>query len=201
MMIGDGLTQGTKVVGHALHPAIVVADIEVSLLEDAELGVELQNMQLDVAEELSLDREPRLACGLRQLLNDLVEFGGEGAKDPGHHDNVQSSLIDGCIGDVGEDMVIEGVVMKREKHEVVSPLVVGQRGFQNDRDHQSYVLETGSLCMLVHGEGGVEVGAGVDGAIIVIILEDHNPLDIGELLLQVTGDGLLLLSNEGDGEP
>jgi hypothetical protein len=43
MMIGDNLTQGTKVIDHALHPATVVADAEVALLEDAEPVVELQN--------------------------------------------------------------------------------------------------------------------------------------------------------------
>jgi hypothetical protein len=36
---------------------------------------------------------------------------------------------------------------------------------QNDRGHRSYVLEADSLCMQVRGEGGVGVGAGVDGAI------------------------------------
>jgi hypothetical protein len=39
--IGDGLTQGTKVVGHALHPAIIVANTKVSLLEGVESGGEL----------------------------------------------------------------------------------------------------------------------------------------------------------------
>jgi hypothetical protein len=39
--IGDGLTQGMKVIGHALHLATVVADAEVTLLEDTEPGVEL----------------------------------------------------------------------------------------------------------------------------------------------------------------
>jgi hypothetical protein len=53
-----------------------------------------------VAEELSLDREPRLTCGLRQFLNDLMEFKGEGANDPCHNDVVQSSPIDGWIDDI-----------------------------------------------------------------------------------------------------
>jgi hypothetical protein len=74
-----------------------------------------------------------------------VELAREGIEDLGHHDVVQSNPIDGWIIDVGEDVVIEGVAMKHEKHEVVSPLVVGRRGFQNHRDHQSYVLEAGSL--------------------------------------------------------
>jgi hypothetical protein len=84
--ISDVLTQGMKVVDHTLHLVIVVADVEVALLEGAELGVELQNKRLDVAEELSLSREPRLVCSLCRFPNDLMEFGGEGADDPCHHD-------------------------------------------------------------------------------------------------------------------
>jgi hypothetical protein len=196
-MICDGLTHGTKVIGHALHPVRVVA--EVALLEDMKLGVELQNVQLAIAEELCLDRAPRLSCGLRRFPNDLVEFWGEGAKDPCHHDAVQSSLIDGRIGDVREDVVVQGIAMKHEKHEVASPLVVGRRGFQNDCDHRSYVLEVGSLRMQVCDKGGVRVGADVVRAIVVVILGDRDPLGIGELLFQVTDDGLFLLPSEGGG--
>jgi hypothetical protein len=64
----------------------------------------------------------------------------------------------------------------------VSLLVVGRRGIQNDHDHRSYVLETDSLHMQVCDEGGVRVGAGVDGAIAVIVLGDCDPLGIGELM-------------------
>jgi hypothetical protein len=39
--IGDGLTQGTKVVVHALHPATVVVDAEIALFEGAEPGIKL----------------------------------------------------------------------------------------------------------------------------------------------------------------
>jgi hypothetical protein len=128
-----------------------------------------------------------------------VELGGEGAEDPGHHDVVQSSPIDEWISDVGEDVVIKGVAMKREKHEVAPPLVVERRGFPNDRDHRSYVLEAGSLRMQVHGEAGVGFGAGVDGAIVVVILGNHDPLGNGKLLFQVTSDDLLLLPSKGGG--
>jgi hypothetical protein len=141
----------------------------------------------------------RLACGLRWFPNDLVEFGGEGAEDPCHHDAVQSSPIDEWIGDVGEDVVVQGVAMKREKHEVTPSLVVGRRGFQNDHDHRSYVLEAGSLRVQVQvrDKGGIGVGADVNGPIVVIILGDCDPLGSGELLFQVTSDGLLLLPSEG----
>jgi hypothetical protein len=70
-----------------------------------------------------------------------MELGGEGVEDPGHHGAVQSSPIGRWIGDVGEDMVIEGIAMICEKHEVAPLLVVGRRGFQNDRVHRSCVLE------------------------------------------------------------
>jgi hypothetical protein len=39
--IGDSLTQGTKVVGHALHLTIVVADTEVSLVKGTKPSIEL----------------------------------------------------------------------------------------------------------------------------------------------------------------
>jgi hypothetical protein len=42
---------------------------------------------------------------------------------------LQSSPIDEWIGDIGEDVVVEGVATKHEKHEVVPPLVFGRRGF------------------------------------------------------------------------
>jgi hypothetical protein len=64
-----------------------------------------------------------LACGLHRLPNDLVKLGGEGPADPCHHDVVQSSPIDGRIDDVGEDVVVEGIATKREKHEIAPPLV------------------------------------------------------------------------------
>jgi hypothetical protein len=51
----------------------------------------------------------------------------------------------------------------------------------------------------VRGEGSVGVGAGVDGAIIIIILGDRDPLGSGELLFQVTSDGFLLFPSEGGG--
>jgi hypothetical protein len=53
--------------------------------------------------------------------------------------------------------------------------------------------------MLVRGEGGIGVGAGIDGAIVVVILRKRDPLGSGELLFQVTSDGLLLLPSEGSG--
>jgi hypothetical protein len=63
--ISDGLTQGTKVVDHALHSTIVVADAEVALHEDAKPSVELQNAGLTVVEELS---QRAVSVGSRMIL-------------------------------------------------------------------------------------------------------------------------------------
>jgi hypothetical protein len=51
----------------------------------------------------------------------------------------------------------------------------------------------------VRGEDGVRVGGSVDGAIIVIVLGDRDPLGSGELPFQMTSDGLLLLPSESGG--
>jgi hypothetical protein len=60
-------------------------------------------------------------------------------------------------------------------------------------------LDTGNLRVQVRGEGSVRVGADIDGAIVVVILGNRDPLGSGELLFQVTGDGLLLFPSEGGG--
>jgi hypothetical protein len=49
----------------------------------------------------------------------------------------------------------------------------------------------------VRGEGGIGVGASVGGAIVIVVLGDCSPLGNGELLFQVTSDGLLLLPSKG----
>jgi hypothetical protein len=51
----------------------------------------------------------------------------------------------------------------------------------------------------VRDEDGVRVGGSVDGAIIVVILGDLDPLGSGELPFQMTSDGLLLLPSESGG--
>jgi hypothetical protein len=62
-----------------------------------------------------------------------------------------------------------------------------------------HVLDADILHVQVRGEGGVRVGAGVDRAIIIIVLGDHNPLGNDELLFQVMGDGILRLPSEDGG--
>jgi hypothetical protein len=56
------------------------------------------------------------------------------------------------------------------------------RELQNDRDLRSYVLEAGSRHMQMHGESDVGVGADVDGAIIIVVLGDHDAMMEGPAL-------------------
>jgi hypothetical protein len=51
----------------------------------------------------------------------------------------------------------------------------------------------------VRGEDGIRVGASVDGAIVIVVLGNHDPLGSGEMLFQVTDNSLLLFSSEGTG--
>jgi hypothetical protein len=51
----------------------------------------------------------------------------------------------------------------------------------------------------VHNQGGVGVGASVEGAIVAVVLEDNDLLSSGELLFRVTSVGLLFLPSEGGG--
>jgi hypothetical protein len=51
----------------------------------------------------------------------------------------------------------------------------------------------------VCGEGSVGVGADIDGANVIVVLGNRDPLGSSELLLQVTGDGFLLFPSEGGG--
>jgi hypothetical protein len=44
-----------------------------------------------------------------------------------------------------------------------------------------YVLDAHSLRVQVRGEGGIEVGVGIDGEIIIIVLGDCDSLGNGEL--------------------
>jgi hypothetical protein len=94
------------------------------LLEDAKPGIELKNAELVVAEELSLEHDPCLMSGLRRFPNNIVEFRREGAEDPCHHNVVQPSPIGGRIGDIRENVVVQGIAMKCEKHKAAPSLIV-----------------------------------------------------------------------------
>jgi hypothetical protein len=74
---------------------------------------------------------------------------------------------------------------------------VVRRGFQNHRDHQSCALDVGSLRVQVRDQGSIKVGAGIDIVLVVVVLEDNDPLGSGELLFQVMSVGLILRPSEG----
>jgi len=80
--IGDLLTKGTKISSHALQFAAVVDDVEVALLDVAELLVEDEGARLPVPKELGFNGEPSSASADPTIQHSVGEVVGEGAEDP-----------------------------------------------------------------------------------------------------------------------
>jgi hypothetical protein len=59
------LAEVVERVRHALHLAAVFSHGEIPPREPVKLGVEVERQSLPVPEELSLEREPRLASNVR----------------------------------------------------------------------------------------------------------------------------------------
>jgi hypothetical protein len=100
--------------------------------------------------------------------------------------HVKAELLD-SVGDVraGECQVLEGL----GEAPVLSRISYRRPGLDGDLD----------LCVQVLDHGDVGAGVGIDGAIIVVVLGDNDPLGSSELLFQVTNVGLFLLPGEGGG--
>jgi hypothetical protein len=64
-LVYDRRAEVPEVVYHRLHPPTVLGDGEIPLDELAKSGVQMENLELAVAEELSLDSNTDLASGLR----------------------------------------------------------------------------------------------------------------------------------------
>uniref|UniRef100_J3MEI3 CAAX prenyl protease 2/Lysostaphin resistance protein A-like domain-containing protein n=1 Tax=Oryza brachyantha TaxID=4533 RepID=J3MEI3_ORYBR len=121
-----------KGIRHALHPLAVLTNGEVPLHEGAELRVQLKGASLGVAEELTLESQPGLACGAVGSPDDVLEIEGDGRKDPRHDDAV-------------EDVIIEGIAAEGEE-DLVSPATVGGgRGVEDDGDRGLDVLDADHL--------------------------------------------------------
>jgi hypothetical protein len=53
-----------------------------------------------------------------------------------------------------------------------------------------------AACVQVHSEGGIRVGAGINGAIVIVILTDRDPLGSSELLFHVSGELLFQVMSD-----
>ena len=118
---------------HGFHLGAVVADGEVALGEDAELGVELKGVKLAVAEELRLDAEPSRARRAAAGAHGLHELRGDGAEEPREDDDIHaapSGDVEVCR--VGEDMGGERIALKDEEEVIPLAVVVRRDGVEDD---------------------------------------------------------------------
>jgi hypothetical protein len=138
-------------VRHALHPTAELADGEVTLDEGPETRVEAQSPSLRVAQELALKGEPSPAR-VRRGADEVVEVQRDRPQDPGEDDAVQTKPRRGLDGDrsVNEDMVVEGVAAKSEKHQIPPAGVGGRLRLEDDRDED--VLDPPSLVVKLSHE-------------------------------------------------
>ncbi|KAG8083110.1 hypothetical protein GUJ93_ZPchr0014g46682 [Zizania palustris] len=112
------LSEVTKGIHHPLHATAVLRDGEISLDEGAECGVQLESTSLTVAKELPLDRNLGLTSGAAKLPHDVL---------------------------VDEDVVIQGIALEGEEHQIAPACVGGRREIKSDWHERPDVLDTGRL--------------------------------------------------------
>ena len=161
--VGDRLAEVAERVRHALHLAAVLVHGEVPLREQVELGVEVERPRIPIPEELVLESEPRLACSVRLIADDVLQLNGDGAVEPREDNAVHEapgarrwSVV------VDEDVIVEDEPPQREK-DLSSPTgVVGRRRIQHHGHEGPDVVQTCGLSVESSDEVGVEVrGEGI----------------------------------------
>jgi hypothetical protein len=150
-----------KSISCALHLPAVVAHGQVTLLECAKLGVELEGTCLSIPEKLSLEGKPHHARDGIRSVHDVLEIQGDGPRDPGHDDAVAASprRVTSTGRSVGEDVAVESVAAKNEK--LVPPSSVGGGvGVEDDSDEGLDVRDPGGLKVEVGDHGVVRATRG-----------------------------------------
>jgi hypothetical protein len=131
------LAEVTEVVSHSLHPAAVVINAQITLYEEPKLCVEVEGARLAVAEELLLEGNPKLVSGaVAATVADtggLLEVNGDGTEQPRQDHIVHLAPVGVIEGrSVGEDVVIKGVVLVYQQHEVTPSRVLGGCDTEDD---------------------------------------------------------------------
>jgi hypothetical protein len=113
-VLRDREAEVAKPISRALHLPAVVAHGQVTLLERAKLGVELEGVCLSIPEKLSLKGKPHHVRGGIRSAHDVLEIQGDGPRDPGHDDAVAAPprRVASTGRSVGEDVAVESVATK-----------------------------------------------------------------------------------------
>ena len=105
--VGDCLAEITESIRHTLETPAVVRDGQVTLDKVPELGVEVEDPCLPVAEKLRLNGEPSGAGGGTALHDDVDEVVGNGAVEPRPDDAVHAPPIRrGHSGNVAKNVIL-----------------------------------------------------------------------------------------------
>jgi hypothetical protein len=153
------LVEVTEVVSHPLHPTTVVTDAQIALYKEPKLCVEVEGTRLAVAEELLPEGNPKLLGGaiVAAGTSGLLEVDGDGVEQPRQDHAVHPALMGVVQGrSVEGDMVIEGVALERQQHEIAPTQVLGGRDTDDDGHQGSDVLDVDSLSMEVVDGGSLE---------------------------------------------
>jgi hypothetical protein len=167
-VLRDREAEVAKPISRALHLPTVVSHGQVTLLERAKLGVQVEGTCLSIPEKLSLERKPHHVRGGIRSLHDVLEIQGDGPRDPGHDDVVAASprRISNAGRSVGEDVAVESVAAKSEENLFPSSSVEGTGGVEDDGDQILDVRDRGSLNLevgdhdVVRATGGPALGVG-----------------------------------------
>jgi hypothetical protein len=200
--IGNWLAEIAERVSQALHLAAVFSHGEVPLREQVELGVEVERPRIPIPEELVLESEPRLACSVRLIADDVLQLNGDGTVEPREDNAVHEapgarrwSVV------VDEDVIVEDEPPQREK-DLSSPAgVVGRRRIQHHGHEGPDVVQTSGLSVESSDEVGVEVR--VEGVLRGFHRGDRRATEEalrgGHLGGQSGTQGTLSLQGEGGG--
>jgi hypothetical protein len=109
--ISDYLTQVAQGVGHGLELAAILRDGLVASAEGAELSVEVEGACFLVAEEICFNSEPSGARRGAAHHDGFDKVEGDGAEDPGAHDEIHPNPIR-RLGEVsvGENVILDRVL-------------------------------------------------------------------------------------------
>jgi hypothetical protein len=146
----------------ALHLPAVVSHEQVTLLERAKLGVELEGACLSIPEKHNLEGKPHHTRSGIQSPHDVLEIQGDGPGDPGHGDVVAASprRVASTGRSVGEDVTVESVAAENKENLAPPSSIGGGGGVEEDVDQVLDVRDPGGLKVEVGDHGVIRATRG-----------------------------------------
>jgi hypothetical protein len=208
-VLRDREAEVAKPISRALHLPAVVVHGQVTLLERAKLGIELEGACLSIPEKLSLEEKPHHALGGIRSPHNVLEIQGDGPRDLRHDDAVMASprRVASTGRSVGEDVAVESVMTKNEEKLVPPSSVGGGVGVKDDSDQVLDVRDPDGLKVEVGDHGVVHATQGSSTWLersrrrrrgdALPRRGVEEALRLGDLASKSVGGGTLVLPGEG----